>query len=463
MENSNYLLKDSITKGLVRFAIPVMLSMILQILYSAVDLLVVGNFATTADMAGVTVSSQVMSTVMLAVSGITTGLTVLVGRFSGAGSERDVTRAIGSSITLFALVALGLTVLAACLTGPVVAAMKTPPEAVGAARSYLRICSLGIVFIVGYNVISSIFRGIGDSKTPLLFVGIACVVNIVLDLLFIKGFGMGAAGAALATVIAQAGSLAASALYLCKKGIGFRFERDDFRLRRAYAFKMLRIGLPISLQEVLINLSFLLITAVVNKMAEDNGLGAVPSAAVGTVEKLIGFLMMPTLAVSTAVATMSAHNAGANRPDRSVSCLRTGIVISLAIGAAACAFCWLSGSALTSLFSNNPAVVEEASLYLKTYSLDCVVVAFVFNFNAFFTSLGKSVFSMAHSLLTTFLIRVPFVIITGGMAGVTLFAIGFAAPLSSLGSLIICLVYFIRLSRRLKADAALQKAAVPPI
>lgn len=457
MANNDSLLNNSIIKGLVRFAIPVMLSMILQILYSATDLIVVGNFATTADMSAVTISSQVMTTIMLGVSGITTGLTVMVGQFSGAGNGKDVTRTVGTSFIFCVLLSVGLTLLFTCLSGTVVTVMKTPPEAVAAAKSYLFICSLGIVFIVGYNAISSIYRGIGDSKTPLIFVGIACAVNIALDLLFIGGFGMGAAGAALATVIAQAVSLAFSIGFLIKKGIGFRFERDDFRLRRRYAGKMLRLGLPISLQEILVSLSFLLITAVVNNM------GLVSSAAVGTVEKLIGFLMMPTMAISVAVATMSAHNFGAGRHDRSVRCLWTGIVISLAIGCVACAFCWLYGTALTSLFSRNPAVIEEASLYLKPYSLDCVAVALVFNFNAFFTSCNKSLFSMAHSLLTTFLIRVPFVIVVGGMAGATLFTMGFAAPLSSLGSLIICFIYFSRLVRKLRADAAHSGEADMPI
>ncbi|NLA87386.1 MAG: MATE family efflux transporter, partial [Clostridiales bacterium] len=224
-----------------------------------------------------------------------------------------------------------------------------------------------------------------------------------------------------------------------------------------YAGKMLRLGLPISLQEVLISLSFLLITAVVNDM------GLVASAAVGTGEKLIGFLMMPTMAISVAVATMSAHNFGANRQDRSIKTLWTGIFMSLGIAVLVSACCWLFGTALTSIFSKDSAVIREAALYLKTYSLDCVAVAFVFNFNAFFTSCNKSVFSMAHSLLTTFLIRVPFVIIVGRMAVATLFTIGFAAPLSSLGSLTICFIYFMRLSRKLKADAAAVETAKLPI
>lgn len=455
MASNDYLLRGSISGALVKFAIPVMLSMLLQVVYAATDLLIVGNGATTADMSGVAISSQVMTTIMLGVSGITTGLTVMVGQFSGSGKNKDVTRAVGTSVIFCALLSIGLTVLFVCLNGPIISAMKTQPEAVAAAKSYLFICSLGIVFIVGYNVISSIFRGLGNSKTPLIFVLVACGMNILLDMVFIIGFGMGAAGAALATVIAQAGSLAFAVLYIRKKGIGFHFERDDFKLRREYAGKMLRIGLPISLQEILVNISFLLITAVVNKMAYTNGMGAAPSAAVGTVEKLISFLMMPTMAISIAVATMSAHNYGARQYMRARKCLWSGIYISLGFGVVVCAFCWIDGTALTALFSKDPNVVHDASLYLKTYALDCIGVAFVFNFNGYFSSCNKSVFSMIHSLTTTFVIRVPFVIIAGGIAGVTLFTIGIAAPLSSLGSLIMCLIYFRWLNKKMKDDSVL--------
>lgn len=454
MVSNDYLLRGSIAGALVKFAIPVMLSMLLQILYSATDLLIVGNFATTADMSAVTVSSQVLTTITLGMSGITTGLTVLLGQYSGAGDRKDLKLTIGSSVVFFAILSAALTVILLLLNNTIVAVMKTPPEAVGAARSYLRICTAGIIFIVGYNVTSGIFRGMGNSKTPLIFVAIACGINIVLDLVFIKGFGMGATGAALATVIAQAGSLLFSVLYLRRNGMGIEFTLDDIKLKWAYVRKMLRIGLPISLQEILVNVSFLLITAVVNKR-----MGLSASASVGTVEKLISFLMMPTMAISVAVATMAAHNYGARQYVRARKCLWAGIYISLGFAAAVCAFCWIDGKALTALFSRDPKVIHDASLYLKTYALDCLGVAFVFNFNGYFSSCNKSVFSMIHSLTTTFLIRVPFVIIAGGIAGVTLFTIGFAAPLSSLGSLIMCLIYLGWLSRKMKDGNILEMPA----
>lgn len=459
MARNDYLLKGSITGALVKFAIPVMLSMLLQVLYSTVDLLMIGNFATTADLSAVGVGSQIMMTIMLGIIGLTTGLTVLLGQFSGAGDERGIRQSIGGAVIFFALISACLTVLLVCLNGVLVSAIKTPPEAVIPARSFLLISSFGTVFIVGYNVTSSIFRGLGNSKTPLIFVAVACVINIILDFIFIKVLGMGASGAALATVAAQAGSLLFSLVYLRQKGLGLHFEHGDFRLRREYIGKMVRIGLPLSMQEMLINLSFLLITATVNKLGVESGMGPVPSAAVITVEKLISFLMMPTLAISMAVATMAAHNNGAQQFDRAKKCLWVGIGISLAIAVILCILCWVRGEALTSLFSRDPVVVREASLYLKTYALDCIGVAFVFNFNGYFSSCNKSVFSMMHSLTTTFLIRVPFVIIAGSIAGVTLFTIGFAAPLSSLGSLIMCLIYFRWLKRKMKDDNVLDTVA----
>lgn len=452
MVNNNYLLNGSIWRSLVRFAVPVMLSMLLQVLYNAVDLIIVGNFATTADQAAVGIGGQIMTTILLGIVGLTTGLTVLLGQLSGAGDARGVRQSIGASVFFFALLSAVLTILLVANNKALISVMQTPPDTVLKARSFLLISSLGTVFIVGYNVTSSIFRGVGNSKTPLIFVAVACVLNIALDLIFVKGLSMGARGAALATVAAQAGSFFSSLAYLKLKGLGLRFERDDFRLRDgdgrlrlSYIGKMVHIGLPLSLQEMLINLSFLLITAVVSRIGVENGTDSVMTAAVITVEKLVSFLMMPTLAISMAVATMSAHNNGALQYSRARRCLWVGVRISLSIAGVLCIVCWLWGEALTALFSKDSQVVSQAALYLKTYALDCIFVSFVFNLNSYFSSCSKSLFSMIHSLLTTFLIRVPFVVITGAMAGVTLFVIGFAAPSSSLGSMILCLIYYSRL------------------
>ena len=455
MATNDDLLKGSISGALVRFAVPVLLSSLLQVFYSAVDLVIVGKFATTADMSGVAVSSGIMTMVTLGASGLTTGLNVLLGQFSGAGKHGEIKRTIGTAVIFFALLSFALTLVLALLSGPIVAAMQTPEQAVEPARQYLFICSLGTVFIIGYNVVSSIFRGLGNSRTPLLFVAVACCVNIVLDLILIMGLHMGAAGAALATVIAQAVSLVLSVLYIRYREAGIRVGRAELRLDRRIVGRLLKIGAPITLQEVLVNFSFILITAVVNKM------GLYASAAVGTVEKIMSFLAMPSIALSISVATMTAHNFGARQIDRARRCLWTGIGIALAFAAVFTAFCWARGSALPSLFSKDPEVIRQASLYLATYILDSVGIAFVFNLNGFFSGCNRTVFSMTHSLLTTFLIRIPFVLIAGSAAGVTLLTIGCAAPLTSLGSIIMCLVYYRRLSRKMAEGLVVPISAEP--
>jgi putative MATE family efflux protein len=446
MAYNEALLKGRVSTALIRFAIPVMLSSLLQIFYAATDLLIVGNFATTADVSGVSISSQIMTTVTLGLSGLVTGVTVLIGQYSGAKSEKDLKNTVGTSVIFFAVISAVIMALLLVLHRPIISLMQTPAEAVGPARSYLFICACGIPLIIGYNLVSSVFRGMGNSKTPLLFVAVACGINVILDLVLIKGFGMGAAGAALATVTAQGGSLMFSLLFIRRKGIGFHFTRADIHYRAEYIVKMLKIGVPISLQEILVGLSFVLITAVVNKM------GVVASASVGIVEKLIGFMMMPTIAVSVAVATMSAQNIGARRYDRARESMWVGVVFSLSIAAVICAFSWIRGTAFTSLFSNSQEVVYQASLYLKTYSIDCLAVSFVFNMNAFFSSSNHSLFSMIHSLLTTFFIRVPVTVLFSARVGATLLEIGLAAPLSSVGSLVMCLIYFVYLGRKMKSN-----------
>lgn len=449
MKKENTLTSGGILRGLLSFAIPVMLSSILQVVYSATDLLIVGNFAETSEVSGVTTASMVMMLVTLGISGLGTGVTVLMGQFTGGKNESGVKKTVGAAVFLFAGIAAALVILLLALNGPVVSALSAPTEAVKATRSYLYVCTLGIFSIFGYNLTSCIFRGVGDSKTPLIVVAISCCINIALDLWFVKSLQLGAFGAALATVIAQTVSFVVSLLFILKRGIGVPITKQDIRPSGEYSKKIVKIGLPLSLQEMLITFSFLIITTIVNKM------GVTESASVGIVEKLMGFLMMPTMAMATAVATMSSHNFGAGQSDRARKTLWIGVLISLVPAVVINAFVWLSPMTLPTIFTKDADVIYNASLYLRTYTLDCLFVCIVFNFNSFFASCNRSLFSMAHSLLTTFLIRVPVTIFFSRLADTTLFEIGFAAPLSSIGSAIMCLCYF----RYLRSRDTMQKTA----
>lgn len=436
------LTEGNIWTALLKFSLPFMLANALQLLYGGVDLFVVGHYASTADTSAVSVGSQVMSLVSYVIIGFSTGATVLLGQYSGAGDEKRMREAVGNAAVLFTMFAVILTIPLFLCSGLIAEWMKTPQQAMEPTREYLMICTLGIIFITGYNVVSSILRGLGDSKSPLLFVAVACVVNIVLDFILVNGMHMGAAGAAVATITAQAVSFLFSLFYLGRKGIGFAFSKKDLRLKKDCCFRLIRVGMPLAMQSVLVSLSFLIITATINKM------GVVASAAVGVDEKLINLLMLPSSSISSAVAAMTAQNIGAGRRDRAYRCMWIGIGISLCTAVLATSISWFRGEWLTQLFSGDSKVIAAAALYLKTYGLDCIMVAFVFIMNGYFTGTEHTMFTMLHSLATTLLIRIPVTVFVGSRDYATLELMGLAAPLSTLGSLVLCLLYLRRLKNK---------------
>lgn len=438
----NKLTQGNVYKTLAGFAVPFLLANLLQVLYGAADMLVVGQFAQTADVSAVSIGSQIMMMLTHVVLGLSTGATVLLGQFCGAKRERDMAKTVGASVWLFAGIAVILTAGLLVFRDWIIAVMNTPPEAVGAAKSYLLICSLGMIFIVGYNIVSGILRGMGDSKTPLLFVAVACIINIAVDIVLVGGVHLGAAGAAAATVLAQAVSFLFALLFLRHKGLGFQFRRQDVRFSADFISKIFTTGAPLALQNALVGISFLLITLVINKM------GLVASAAVGVVEKLIEFLMLPSAAFSAAVAAMAAQNFGAQKFDRAKKCMYAAVVFCFIFGVLVALFCQFRGELLTAVFTKEGAVITAAAQYLQTYALDCVLVAFIFNMNGYFNGAGYAAFSMTHSLIAAFAIRIPATLIFSRMPDVTLKLLGCAAPLSSLGSVFFCVGFLFWLSRR---------------
>lgn len=441
---NNDLLKGSVFKSLMLFAIPFMLSNLLQVLYGATDLFVVGHFASTSDVSAVSIGSQTMAMLTNLILGFTTGITVLLGQFFGAKKEKELAATVGSSIILFTIIAIIISIVLFVFNHQIVDLMHTPNDAIKATRNYLYICSLGTVFIVGYNAVSAILRGIGDSKTPLLFVFIACIINIIVDFMLVDKYQMGASGAAIATVLAQAGAFIFSLVYLKYKGLGFRFSHHDISFNRIMINKITKVGLPIGLQSALVGISFLLITVIVN------GMGLVASASVGVVEKLIEFLMLPAMALGNAVATMTAQNFGANQYDRAYKSMRYGIMFCLSISFVVTIICQIDGTIFTRIFSSDQAVIQNAALYLKTYSFDCLCTSFIFCYNGYLNGGGYTVFTMIHSLLSTFILRIPLTLLISKLSGITLFHMGIASPLASSASIIMCIIYIRHLNIKRK-------------
>lgn len=431
------LTEGPIGRTLVRFAVPFLLASVLQSLYGAADMFVVGRFSGAAAVSAVSTGSQILNTITHAVLGLCTGGTVLIAQHIGRKSDEGAAKAVGTMAVTFACIGLLLTPLMLLGTPWMVRSMQTPAEAVTLARQYVRICACGIPFILGYNVTSGIFRGMGDSRTPVVFIAIACLLNIAADFFFVGALGMSAAGAALATVLAQGISFLLSLLHMMRRGFPFPFARRHLTIDGHSLRWIFKVGAPLALQNAFISLSFLIITAIINTM------GLVASAAVGVTEKLISFFMLPPSAFSSAVATMVGQNIGAGKPERAMRTMTTSMVYSLIISTLLFVLTQLFPTFFTSVFSKDPAVIEAAGQYLRTYSIDCLLVCFVFNLNSYFSGCGKSLITMAHNLIATFLVRIPLSWVLSRMEGVTLFHMGLAAPAASLLSVVICLVYFL--------------------
>ena len=423
------------------FSLPFLMANLLQALYGAADLFMVGCFSDTAGVSAVSTGGQMMQTITGLSVGLTTGGTVLIGKYYGAKRNREMADAVKTSLLLFGLLSAGMAGGTLCLLDPICRLMQVPLQALPLTREYLRICAYGIPFIVGYNAVSGILRGLGDSRTPLLFIAISCVLNVAADFLFVGVWRWGAPGAAAATVMAQATGLVLAGGYLWANGHLASYRRRRPRFQTVAAREMLSSGLPIALQEGLVNGSFLVITALINHM------GLVASASVGVVEKLIMFSMLPTTAIASAIAAVTAQHRGAGLMGRAKRCLGAGIVLSLVAGI----FCFLcaqkAAPALVGLFSQDPQVIRAGAGYLRSYSFDCILVCFVFCLNTYFSGSGHPVFPLLHSLVSTCLVRIPLSWHLSRLPGADLFPIGFAAPAASLGSLLLCVGYLALLDR----------------
>lgn len=435
--------KGPIFGPLVRFALPILFALFLQTMYGAVDMMVVGQFATAADVSAVSTASWLMQLVTALVVGIAVGITVLLGRKLGEGNVEESGKIVGASIALFAILGVALTVIMELLAVPLVRVMQTPPEAVDAAVSYMRICSAGTIFIVAYNVLGSVFRGIGNSRVPLMAVAFACVFNIAGDYLLVGVFNMAASGAAIATVAAQALSVLLSFLIIRKQKLPFSLHKGDIQANPARMFAVLKLGFPIALQDVLVSISFLAITAIVNT------LGVVISAGVGVAEKLCGFIMLVPSAFSQAMSAFVAQNMGANEPMRARRGLIYGIAASFVVGIVMAYFTFFHGDLLAGLFVSGKdlEVIAAAAEYLKAYAIDCLFVSFLFCMIGFFNGCGKTTFVMTQGIIGAFCVRVPVSFFMSRLQPVSLFRIGLATPCSSLVQILLCGVYFLLFTR----------------
>ncbi len=444
MSNTKNLTEGKIMGTLLRFAVPVFFTLFLQALYGGVDLLVVGQFAQTADVSGVSSGSMLLSTVTMIVTGVSMGITVLVGEMIGKGEPESAGKAIGSGICLFAVGAVILSVFLIFGADILAGFLHAPQEAFELTAVYIRICGAGAVFIIAYNVLGAVFRGIGDSKTPLITVIVACVVNIVGDVLLVAGFHMGTAGAALATVAAQGVSVIASFFIIRKRNLPFRMKKEYIRFDGQLIGKELKIGIPVALQEFLVGISFLVIQTIVNTF------GVTASAAVGVGEKLCSFLMLVPSAYMQSMSAFVAQNRGAGKMSRAREALRDGMLTAFLVGVVMAYLAFFHGDMLAGIFAKDPAVIVEAQSYLKAYAIDCMLTPLLFCFIGYYNGCEKTVFVMIQGLIGAFGVRIPVVYAISRIPGVSLFGIGLGTPASSVVQILLCIGMFVWMEKQEK-------------
>lgn len=438
----------SVFQTVVYFSLPYLLSYFLQTLYGMADLFIIGQFCSVDSTTAVSIGSQVMHMLTVMIVGLAMGTTVLIGRAIGAKKEALAASAIGNTITLFLTLAVLFMALLLFAVKPIVSLMSTPDEAVSATVTYLTICFIGIPFITAYNIISSIFRGMGDSKSPMYFIAVACTANIALDYLFIGVLHFGAAGAALGTTLSQTISVIVSLFVILKRKTGIRLSPKDFKPRRDTLWGLLKIGIPIALQDGFIQIAFILLTVIANRR------GVTAAAAVGIVEKIIGILFLVPSSMLSTVSALSAQNIGAGKHERARLTLRYAACISVAFGIVSVIAMQLGAEPVIGLFTDNPEVVVLGSQYMHSYVWDCILAGIHFCFSGYFCAYGFSGISFIHNIISILCVRIPFAYLASTLFPDTLFPMGIASPAGSALSVVICVGVFWWMERRKKISAA---------
>lgn len=440
-------MKKDLTTGnvfqtILYFALPYLLSYFLQTLYGMADLYIIGRFNGVAATTAVSIGSQVMHMLTVIIVGLAMGTTVAVGRAIGAKKTDEAALAIGNTVTLFMIVSVVFTLGLLLLLKPIVALISTPQEAVQGTIQYLFVCFIGIPFITAYNIISSIFRGLGDSKSPMYFVAVACVANIGLDYLFIGAMSMGPVGAALGTTLAQTLSVVISLIAIRKKQIGVHLTKEDFRPQVSVMKMLLAIGVPVALQDGFIQVAFIVITIIANQR------GLNPAAAVGIVEKFISAAFIVPSSMLATVSALAAQNIGADKHERAAKTLYTAMLITSVYGILIGFVTEAAAEYILGFFTKDAVVIGLGSQYLRAYIWDAFLAGFQFCFTGYFCAYGLSYIGFIHNVLAIVLVRIPGAYFTSKWFPDTLFPMGLAAPAGSLLSTLICIVFFIWLKKR---------------
>ena len=436
----------SVLKTIIYFALPYLLSYFLQTLYGMADLYITGQFNGVDSITAVSNGSQVMHMLTVIIVGLAMGTTVIIGKAIGGNKLDNAGRAIGNTITLFMGIAIVMTIVFLIAAKPIVLLIGVPQEAVAGTVRYLIICFIGIPFITAYNIISSIFRGLGDSKSPMYFIGISCVTNITLDYVFIGLCDLGPSGAALGTVLSQTFSVIVAFISIRKRKTGIKLVKEDFIPDRKVLGEILKVGIPVAVQDGCIQVAFIIITVIANHRGLDD------AAAVGIVEKMISAIFIIPSSMLATVSALSAQNIGAGKYDRAAKTLKYATMITSVYGVFMAVIMQVLAAPLLALFTKDAAVVVLGTQYMKGYIIDSIFAGVHFCFSGYLAAYGKSYIGFMHNIISITFVRVPGSYLASKLFGDTLFPMGLAAPAGSLLSVIICVCAYIYLKRSGKLE-----------
>lgn len=414
----NDLTKGSVVKQLISFSLPFMLSNALQAVYSTVDMLVVGNVVGKGGLSAVNNASMLVMLLTTLCMGFANSGQVLVAQLQGAGKRRDINDTIGTLFTTMTVVSLVMTAFAVLLCDPLLSLLDVQEGAFDEARDYMLICGGGLFFTAGYNMVSAVLRGMGESKRPLVFIAIASVINIILDVLFVKYLGWSVAGAAWATIIGQAVSFIVSLIYLYRRreAFGFDFKLVSFKVRGDLLKIMVKLGVPFAIQMSAINISMLFVNRLINTFG-----GLSCSAAFGVSTKIQQVPDILTRSIGMASSSMIGQNLAAKEIDRAKKVVHTGIYICCAIYALVAVFMLLFPTEIFSVFTSETDVLQYA-----WYCILCSVIAypahsFMSSTTAFIQGIGDAKFSLIVALMDGVVARVSLSYILGVLLGESLF------------------------------------------
>lgn len=446
-ENQDFT-KGSILKKMLCFMLPVLGALVMQSLYGAVDLLIVGRYGTTTGISAVSTGSMITNSITMVITALATAVTVLMGHHLGNGTPEKIGNLLGNTLTLFSIISIILMIVMTVFARPIAVMMQAPAEALDLTEQYIQICGAGFIFVVFYNLISSIFRGLGNSRLPLLFVFIACIVNIFGDLLLVAVFHLNVAGAAIATIFAQAVSVILSLLVIRRTDLPFRIKREDFRFGEDVK-RVLKIGTPLALQEVLTSIGMLAVCAFVNRMGLD------ASSGYGVAQKIHVFVLLVPMSIMQCMAPFVSQNVGACREDRAKRAMLCGIGIGVLTGLCMAAVIFFKGDLLSTIFTNDSRVIVKSFEYLRGFAPEAFLTCILFSLLGYFNGHAKTVFVMWVSLGQTFLVKLPVSYFMSIYANTTLTGVALAGPISTFCGIIVCLLYFCVLQKQMRKDCHL--------